>query len=359
VTGVGVVGCGVISHTYLANLPRFPGLKVAAVTDLVPERAETAALAHGAAAARSVEDLVARDDVDVVLNLTIPQAHAEVSSLAIAAGKHVYVEKPLAVTPAEADPCLAEARASGLLLGSAPDTFLGSGMQLVREVIDSGRLGTPIAATATWLSHGHEVWHAGADFYYRRGGGPLLDMGPYYLTALVSMLGPVASVSAVTAQAWAERELLVGERAGERFDVEVPTHVTGLLRFHSGAAATVVMSFDVTSDIRPRLEIYGTDATVVCPDPNTFDSGIRLFANGVTEELNAPDTGACRGVGLADLVDAAETQREVRASGELAFHVLEVMDALHEAGERDAVVQVTSRPERPAPLRGDEAWLPS
>ncbi|MDQ1689865.1 MAG: hypothetical protein QOK42_2840 [Frankiaceae bacterium] len=355
--GVGVVGCGVISQSYLTHLPRYPGVRLVAVTDLVPERAAVAAARHGIGAASDLEALLGRDDVDVVCNLTLPQAHAEVTQRCVEAGKHVYGEKPLATSALEAAPMLAEARASSLLVGCAPDTFLGPAHQLSRRLLDEGRIGEPVAATASWLSRGHESWHPDADYYYRSGAGPLFDMGPYYLTALVNLLGPISRVSAVTSAAWTKRTLEVGPRAGQTCPVEVPTHVSGLLQFAGGAAATVHLSFDISSDLPPRLEVYGTEGTLFCPDPNQFDGDVALYAAGERTDFEAGRTGDQRGIGLADLADAVSTGRQPRAGAALALHVLEVMDALHQAGDDQRVVEIASRVERPALLSPDESWL--
>lgn len=354
---VGVLGCGVISHTYLTNLRRYPQVSVVAVADLVTERATSTAAVHGVEAMTSPAGLLERDDIDLVCNLTVPQAHADVTARAIDAGKHVYGEKPLAVSPAEITPTLAAAATAGLVVGCAPDTFLSPGQQLARRLLDEGRIGTPVSAAASWLSRGHESWHPAADFYYRAGGGPLFDMGPYYLTVLVNLLGSVLQVSAVTSTAWTTRMLVVGDRAGEHFAVDVPTHVSGLLLFESGASATVQMSFDVTGDVPRRLEIYGTEGTLYCPDPNGFDGDVGVYADGERRQLTVAADGDQRGIGLADLADAVRSGRPARASAALSFHVLEVMDALHRAGAERRVVDVASRVTRPVPLSPDEGWL--
>jgi predicted dehydrogenase len=354
---VGVVGCGVISETYLANLSRYAGVRVVAVADLDADRAAAAARRHGVEAAPSTTALLERDDVDVVCNLTVPAAHAEVTASALAAGKHVFGEKPLAVTPTEITDALTTAAAAGLLVGCAPDTFLSPGQQLARRLLDDGRIGTPVGASVSWLSRGHESWHPGADFYYRPGAGPLFDMGPYYLTALVHLLGSVTRVSGATSTTWPTRTFQTGPRRGEQFDVDVPTHVSGVLQFESGVSATLQVSFDVTTDVTRRLEVYGTEGTLSCPDPNGFAGPVGLYTDGVRRELPVPDSGDQRGIGLADLADAAVRGRAPRADAALAFHVLEVMDALHRAGAERAVVDVASRVARPAPLAPDEEWL--
>jgi predicted dehydrogenase len=287
-----------------------------------------------------------------VCNLTIPAAHADVSLAAIAAGRHVYVEKPLAASRADAAQVLAAAEDAGVLVGGAPDTFLGSALQLCRALLDDGVIGDPVSAAAEWTSPGHESWHPDPGFFYRPGGGPLFDMGPYYLTALVSLLGPVREVAATTTKARAQRTVPTGPRAGERIDVEVPTHVSGLLRFAAGATATIVTSFDVHGGRPPRLDLHGTEGTLRCPDPNLFDLPVGVFRadDGEWSERVPSPTGDRRGLGLADLADAARTGRPARASAALAFHVLDVMESLHEAGEAGEWVRVGSTVERPAPV---------
>lgn len=352
VAGVGIVGCGDISATYLRNIPTLPGLQLVAVTDLDAERAAKAAADHGIAAEPSLERLLRRDDVDVVVNLTVPAAHAEVSLAAIEAGRHVYVEKPLAASRAAAVRVLAAADARGVLVGGAPDTFLGSGLQLCRTLLDDGALGRPVSAAAEWTSAGHESWHPDPAFFYRRGGGPLFDMGPYYLTALVALLGPVADVSATTTAAQERRTVATGPQAGATLDVEVPTHVAGLLRFESGATATLITSFDVQGGRPPRLDVHGTTGTLRCSDPNQYDQPVERFdaASGKWTHHHPGATGDRRGLGLADLADAARTGRAARASGSLAFHVLDVMESLHDSGGRGHWVAVASTVERPAAL---------
>lgn len=347
---VGIVGCGAISTTYLRTIPTLPGLHLVAVTDLDLERAAAAAADHGIVAEASIDALLARDDIDVVVNLTIPAAHAEVSLAAIESGRHVYVEKPLAASRADAERVLAAAEARGVLVGAAPDTFLGSSQQLCRTVLDGGEIGRPLSASAEWTSAGHESWHPAPAFFYQRGGGPLFDMGPYYLTALISLLGPVVEVTATTTTAYTSRTVATGPQAGQSLDVDVPTHVAGLLRFDGGATATLVMSFDVHGGRRPRLDVHGTAGTLRCADPNQFDGPVERFdaASGEWVQLTPHPTGDRRGLGLADLAEAARTGRTPRASGALAFHVLDVMESLHVSGERGQWVAVDSTVERPA-----------
>jgi len=348
---IGIVGAGKISGAYLDTLARLDSLKLTAVTDLDPARAKEAAARGGAEVVGSVAELVVRDDVDAVLNLTIPAVHAEVALAAIAAGRHVYGEKPLATTRAEAAAVVAAAKAAGVRVGSAPDTVLGTGTQTARKAVDDGLIGTPVAATAFMTTPGHEAWHPDPEFYYRPGGGPLLDMGPYYLSALVHLLGPVVKVTGAASTPRAERGIGSGPRAGQRFAVEVDTHVTGVLEHAGGALSTLVMSFDIHAAHLPRIEVYGTAGSLSVPDPNGFEGPVELFpAGGPWQALpvSAGYPGAGRGTGLADLADALAAGRPHRASAELAQHVLDVMLTLLDAAHQGTSLPVAGGVERPA-----------
>ncbi|MBB5833715.1 Gfo/Idh/MocA family oxidoreductase [Kribbella italica] len=352
VTRIGIVGTGVISGTYLDHLAKLPGVEVAAVADLDVSRAQTVADAHPGVRPLSSDDLLADPDVDVVLNLTIPAAHAPVHRAALEAGKHTYGEKPLAVDRAEAKPLLELAEAKGLRIGCAPDTVLGTGTQTARAVIDRGDIGVPTAASASFVTPGHELWHPAPEFYYQPGGGPLLDMGPYYVTSLVTLLGPVRRVTGRAGRSQDERKVHTGPRAGAIFPVDVPTHVTGILEHESGALTTVLMSFDVWAARLPRIEIYGTDGSLSVPDPNAFDGTVEIATAAQREWTEVPVAGgyagAGRGVGVADLARAIRTGGPHRADGALAFHVLDVLESLLEAAAKDQPVDVTSTVERPA-----------
>ena len=349
---VGVVGAGKISGQYLDTLARTPGLRLTAVTDLDPARAAQAVAGTGAVVAANIAGLVARDDVDAVLNLTVPAVHAEVALAAIAAGKHVYGEKPLAATREDAAAVLAAARAAGVRVGCAPDTVLGTGTQTARKAVDDGLIGSPVAATAFMTTAGHERWHPDPEFYYRPGGGPLLDMGPYYLSALVHLLGPVTAVTGAASARRAERVIGSGPRAGQRFPVEVATHVTGILRHAGGALSTLVMSFDVHAARLPRIEVYGTAGSLSVPDPNGFDGPVEWHpADSARWEplpVSAGYPGAGRGTGLADLADALAAGRPHRASAELAAHVLEVMLGLLDAAHQGVTLPISGGVPRPA-----------
>ena len=341
---LGIVGIGQISGQYLKTLPRLTNLELTAVADLDPARTVPGVRRLTPSA------LYAADDVDIVLNLTIPAAHHEVALAAIAAGKSVYGEKPLASTTKQAREILDAAQAAGVAVGCAPDTVLGTGVQTARAVLDAGDIGRPIAATAFMTTPGHERWHPAPEFYYQPGGGPLLDMGPYYLTALVTLLGPVRRVVGMSATPRATRTTV----AGTTFPVEVATHVTGVLEHADGALSTLLMSFDVWAADLPRIEVYGTGGSLSVPDPNGFHGPVRVFRAGTDSWADQPESGgypnAARGYGIADLARAIRTGGPHRAGGELAFHVLDVMESLLVAAESGASVQVNSAVDRPAPV---------
>ncbi|KIF66454.1 oxidoreductase [Streptomyces sp. AcH 505] len=351
---IGMVGAGKISGAYLDTLERLENVTLTAVTDLNAERAAAVAeRVPGVAVVGSVADLVVRDDVDAVLNLTIPAVHAEVARAALAAGKHVYGEKPLTADLAEAGELLATAGAAGLRVGCAPDTVLGTGVQTARKAVDDGLIGTPVAAMAFMTTPGHEAWHPDPEFYYRPGGGPLLDMGPYYVSALVQLLGPVVKVTGASSRPRAERQIGSGPRAGERFAVEIDTHVTGVLHHAGGQLSTLVMSFDIAKARLPRIEVHGTDASLSVPDPNNFDGAVELFRTGgdwETLPVSAGYAGGGRGTGLADLADALAEGRPHRASGEVARHVLDVMLTLLDSAKEGRTLDIGSTCARPEPV---------
>ena len=350
VTAVGIIGCGAIIGQYLASFRRLDQVTLVAVADLDPARARAVAESYEGVRALSVDELLAAEDIDLVLNLTVPAAHAEVALKAIAAGKHVYGEKPLAATTAEAREVLDAAREAGVVVGCAPDTVLGTGIQTARAAIDEGLIGAPVAATATMVTPGHERWHPNPDFYYQPGGGPLLDMGPYYVTALVTLLGPVVSVVGAASHTRAERTIGSGPRQGERIPVTTDTHVTGVLVHASGALSTLVMSFDAVKTKSPNIEIHGERGSLAVPDPNYFHGDVQIFGLGrddwETLPVSAGYIGAGRGYGIADLASTPEGQ-EPRAGGALAYHVLEVMESLLDSAHRGQAVAVRSTVERP------------
>jgi predicted dehydrogenase len=348
---VGLVGCGHISSVYLETFSRLPEVQVTAVADLLPERAHTAATAAPGAAVLPVADLLHSPAVDLVLNLTIPAAHAQVASAAIVAGKHVYGEKPLAGTTAEAAAVVSAAQRAGVRLGCAPDTVLGTGIQTARHAIDAGRIGRPVAATAFMTTPGHERWHHDPEFYYRPGGGPLLDMGPYYLTALIHLLGPVRRVTGMAANLRPERLVGDGPRAGTPFTSTVETHVAGVIEHTGGAVTTLMMSFDVWAAELPPIEVHGTAGSVSVPDPNYFDGAVRIFTRAESTWSHLPPAagyvGAERGFGVADLAAALHAGTPHRAGAELALHVLDAMETLLRAAREGIALEVGTTCERP------------
>jgi len=351
---VGVVGCGNISGIYLEMGQTFEILNLAAVSDLVPERAAAQAEKYHIPRVCSTAELMADPGIDMILNLTTPNAHAEVGQIALEAGKSVYNEKPLAISRQEAQKMLATARAKKLLVGGAPDTFLGGGLQTCRKLIDDGWIGKPVAATAFMLCHGHEGWHPAPEFYYKVGGGPMFDMGPYYLTALVALLGPARRVTGSARITFPERTITSQPLYGKVISVEVPTHVAGVLDFASGAIATIVTSFDVWAANTPLIEIYGTAGSLSVPDPNTFGGPVRVRRAGSGEWSEIPLTHGysknSRSLGLADMACALRTGRPQRASGELCYHVLDIMHAIHDASRDGRHVELASTCAQPASL---------
>lgn len=360
--GVGLIGAGVISNQYLENLTRAPDVRVVMVSDLDPERAAAQAAAHGIPASGAPRDLLDRDDIEIVVNLTIPAAHVPVSLDALAAGKHVWSEKPFALDRVSGERLLAEAHRAGLRAACAPDTVLGAGIQTGRRLLEAGVIGEPLTALTLFEVSGPESWHPNPDFLYARGGGPLFDMGPYYLSTLVQLLGPVAGVAARASTARTTRTIGSGPRAGERFSVAVPTHMGALIDFRRGTSALSTFSFQSS---RPRVgvvEITGTEGTLVLPDPNTFDGVLRVWRDGMTEEADAevhPATGSTfsRGTGVVELARAIRAGRPERASGEFAFHVLDVMVSIAESAEQGERVAVESAVEIPPAL--PEEWDPT
>jgi predicted dehydrogenase len=350
---IGVIGCGKISSIYFENCAKFAMLHVVACADLDMGRAREKAAQH-AIRACSVEELLADPRIEIIINLTIPAAHAKVAMAAITANKSVYNEKPLAIQREEARQMLAAARAGGVLIGGAPDTFLGGGLQTCRLLIDEGAIGLPIAASAFMLNHGHEHWHPDPNFYYQPGGGPLFDMGPYYLTALISLLGPVRRVTGSTRITFPQRTITSEPHYGEKITVNTPTHIAGVLDFANGAIGTIVTSFDVWASELPHIEIYGTEGTLSIPDPNTFGGPVRLRRAGANEWTNVPlthsYTGNSRGLGIADMADALRSGRPHRANGELAYHVLDIMCAIHDASREGRHIELASTCSRPDPL---------
>jgi predicted dehydrogenase len=351
---IGVIGCGNISTQYLENCTAYEHLKIVACADLDLKRARAQAERFNVPRAETVEELLADRSIELVVNLTIPAAHYTVGQAVLRSGKSVYNEKPLSISREDAQSLLHEAHGRKLRVGCAPDTFLGSGLQTCRALIDEGAIGRPVAATAFMLSHGPESWHPDPEFLYMHGAGPMFDMGPYYLTALVTMLGPVRRVTGSARITFPERTIGSEPKRGTTFRVQTPTHTVGVLDFESGPIATVVTSFDVWASEMPRLEIYGSEGTLSVPDPNSFGGPVRLKRAGAETWEEVPlrhrYTGNIRGVGVADMAEAMRSGRPHRANGELAYHVLDIMHAIHDASVQGQHIKLSSTCSRPEPL---------
>ena len=354
-TRVGVIGCGAISAIYLKNCHQFfRNLEVAACADLLRDKAEARAKEFGVAQVLSVEDLLAAPDVDLVLKLMVPKTHADIALAALQAGKHVHSEKPLATCLEAGKKVVETARRRKLRVGCAPDTFLGAGLQTCRKLIDDGWIGKPVAATAFMLGHGPEGWHPNPEFFYEIGGGPMLDMGPYYLTALVSLIGPIKRVTGSTRATFPTRTITCPAKYGKIVKVETPTHLAGVVDFANGAIGTIITSFDVWGHHLPCIEIHGTEGSMQVPDPNGFGGEILLRRAGVKEWQAVPLAYGyaenSRGIGVADMANAIVAKRPHRANGDLAYHVLDVMLAFQDASESGRHVEIESTCQRPAPL---------
>lgn len=351
----GLIGCGNIAPTYLKNASRFSQFQVVGCADKNPASSERIASDFALPRVLTVDELLHAPEIELVLNLTPPAVHAQLLQAAIEAGKHVYTEKPLGLSTSEVRPVLDAAASKGLLVGCAPDTVLGAGIQTARKLIDDGWIGTPTSATAFMQCPGHESWHPAPEFYYEPGGGPLLDMGPYYISALITLLGPVKAVAAMANQARSERIITGEERYGERIPVSVPTHVAGTMAFQNGAIATLVMSFDVPGHHLPYLEIHGTEGSLQLPDPNTFGGELRLKRWDAAAFSPVPASHGfreeSRGSGVADMAVAIRTGRAPRANASVAYHVLDIMESMHVSAARSEFVTLGSSCERPLPLR--------
>lgn len=349
---VGIVGCGNISAIYAQAGRTFPALTVAACADLDEERARALAEKYGIPRVCTVAELLHDPALAIVVNLTVPSAHAEVGIAALEAGRSLYNEKPLAISREDARRMLETAAARGLRVGCAPDTFLGGGLQTCRALIDAGAIGRPVGAYAAILGSGPERWHPSPDFFYREGAGPLFDMGPYYLTALAALLGPARSVSGSARITHAERTIGSGPREGEGIPVTTPTHVTALVEYDE-AVATLTCSFDTAEGYTPRLEIFGSEGSLRLPDPNTFGGPVWLRRRGGEWEqvpIAHGYTENSRGIGVADMAYAIAAGRPHRASGELAYHVLDTMHAIYESADEGRRIVITSGGARPDAL---------
>ena len=354
--GVGIIGCGNISDIYMRNLrDTFTNTAVVACSDADMGRAAAAAEKHRIPKAQTVSELLANPQVDIVLNITIPASHHDVCRQALLAGKHVYVEKPLSIEYRDARELVALAGERGLVVGCAPDTFLGGGLQTCRALVDEGAIGRPLSATAFLGWHGPEHEHPAPAFLYKHGAGPIYDYGPYYITALISMLGAAKSVCALAGKGFAERTVSCpGPMFGTSFPVETPTHVTGNIAFAGGAIATLMLSFDIWGHGLPFMEIYGSEGTLRLPDPDKFGGPVYLARQGEDAFREIPlrygHAENSRGIGLADMADAIAGNRRPRASGDMALHVVEIMSAFLDSAERQRYVELETSCARPEPL---------
>lgn len=360
-TKIGIMGCGKISDIYLTNITGMHAdvLEIAAVSDLHLDRAQACAAKYGIPHALPAEAFYTSDLFDIVLNLTIPQAHYEVVKKALTAGKHVYTEKPLSLDYSQGVELVALAREKSLRLGGAPDTFLGAAAQTARAAIDEGRIGEPIAFTAFMMCHGWEGFHPNPDFYYAKGGGPMYDMGPYYLTSLINLLGPAEAVSAMHSTPITHREVVIGPRTGEVLPVEVPTHVVGTVRFRNNVVGSMVTTFDVWPVDLPHIVIYGRKGTLVVPNPDLFSDSVRVLdgASNTWTELPLVNsyTSNSRGLGLRDMALAISENREHRANARMTSHVLEIMNTFRQSAEEKREIPLQSTCDRPAPFTQAQA----
>lgn len=377
---IGLIGCGRISDIYLKNCARFPELEVVAAASLNLAESQAKAAQYDIPKACLPNDIFADPDIDAVLNLTIPAAHADISIKALNAGKHIYSEKPFATSIEDGRRVLELANRKGLLVGNAPDTFLGGRWQTVRRLIDEGAIGRPTGVFAHVGTHGTERHNPNPDFYYAAGGGPLLDLGPYYLTAMVFLLGSIKRVAGMSRRTFERRQIENGPRNGEWMPVEVDTHVVSLMEFENGVIGDMTMSFDVWDSEAPRFEIYGETGTVCIADPdpvhgaNIFGGEVWLRTRETSRWTHQPRpqgrehwhvvpchhgfSDDSRGLGLLDLAYAVRSGRAPRASGDLAFHVFEVMDAVQRAPKFGTYQTIQTRVDRPAPLPSIELNAP-
>jgi predicted dehydrogenase len=355
--GVGFIGAGVISDQYLTNLTKFPDVKVHFIADLDLARAKSQADKWGVAGSGSVDELLAHPDVEIVVNLTIPAAHADVDLKCIAVGKHVWSEKPYAVTRAEGQAVIDAAAAAGVLVCVAPDTILGGGIQTGWRAINDGKIGKPLTAITMFQAPGPEAWHPSPEFLFAKGAGPLMDMGPYYLSTLVSIFGAVKRVTGTGSKSRATRVIATGPKAGTEFPVEVPTHVSALIEFESGASAQSTFSFESGMVRMGFVEVNGSEGTISLPDPNMFD-GQNKMLKGMIDVTEVPLTGKTygRGTGVLEMAQAIREGRPVRIPGEIAFHVLDIMLSINEAIETKSWVEVNSSLPEVKPLPAD--WDP-
>ncbi|MXU65992.1 Gfo/Idh/MocA family protein [Oceanomicrobium pacificus] len=369
ILGVGIIGCGNISTTYFKFAPLFKGIEMRACADMNPDAAQAQADAFGLRA-MSVEDLLAADDIDIIVNLTIPDAHFAVSKAILEAGKHVYSEKPLVLSLEEGETLRGLADAKGLKVGCAPDTFLGGSHQMARKLIDDGAIGSVTSGTAHVMNHGMEHWHPNPDFFFLPGGGPVLDLGPYYIANLINLLGPVERVAALTGMATPTRTISSEPRNGEEIAVKTPTDIHALLSFKSGAAITLSSSWDVWAHRHGHMELYGTEGSLFLPDPNFFGGTVEMAGRdgeiapvplwdhpfGIPNQQHSQGMMANhRSAGLADMAAAILEDRDFRCALERALHGVDVMLSILKSGETGAFVTLSTTCSRPEALSIEQA----
>ena len=353
---IAMIGVGSISGIYLDNITKvFQEIELIGVCDLVRERAENAKETYNIKKIYdTMEDAFADPEVDIILNLTRPYEHYEVTKAALLAGKHVYSEKPLGASFEEGKKLVALAEEKNLMLGGAPDTFLGSGIQTCRKLIDDGFIGEPIGAAAFMICRGHETWHPDPEFYYKYGGGPMMDMGPYYITALINLIGGVAGVTGVTKTSFPQRVITSQPKNGTIVDVDVPTYITGMLNFDNGAVGTIFTTFDVHYTQQARFEIYGSKGTLIVPDPNTFGGPVKLFCPEDGEYKEMPllfdYKENSRGLGLADMAKALQTGRDYRANYMQTNHVLEILCSFEKSSKEGRYMPLETTYQRSMPM---------
>jgi len=360
---VGVIGCGGICGAYFSMAKNFPQIQIGACADLILEKAQAAATTYGIQWALTVEELLRDPAIDVVLNLTVPKAHAEISLAALNAGKHVYSEKPLGISREQGEKIISLARSKSLRVGCAPDTFFGAGHQTARKLIDDGAIGKPVAFTAFMMGRGHEHWHASPEFFYQPGAGPMFDMGPYYLTALINLLGDVKRISGMTSIAIPQRTISSEPLRGKTFSVTTADHVTGLMEFENGCVGSIIQSFAMRgakNDGKSPITIFGDRGTLRVPDPNGFDGPVFLCDFSLGDEfVEVPPAfakGYGRAVGLAEMAEAISGNRKHRANGDLAFAVLELMQGFEDSSREEKYYRPIAKGVRPAALKPGDAF---
>ncbi|WFB37108.1 Gfo/Idh/MocA family oxidoreductase [Kiritimatiellota bacterium B12222] len=348
---IGIIGCGNISKAYFEGGQKASNLDVVACADLHLEAAQNQAERYGCKA-MSVAELLTDPEIELVVNLTTPQAHLPVATQCLNAGKHVYCEKPLGINFEEGKAVIALAAEKGLRVGCAPDTFLFGHAQTSRKLVDEGWIGKPVAGMAVMMGHGHESWHPNPGFYYEQGGGPMLDMGPYYIHALINLLGPVKSVCGKTTKAFTERRATSEEAWGRILPVETDTHLCGVLEFANGCLITMIMSFDSWQAEAPPIQLFGTEGTLQVGDPNNYPHPPQVFRPGDDgfQTVSTTHPANARMIGVVDMVQAIRDGRPHRVNGDLALHTLEVMLAFEASGKSGTHIEINTPCERPAAL---------